>query len=244
MRIFAALSLAIAAPPAFAAALSPASGAQPSEAARSAAELAKLVHPIELAVATAAEGSDRYLVQAMLKQPAFADMEKQYPGIMATMYQAGRPFMLEVERRNAHKVQQVLAELYQAELSINDLGAIRRFFSTGTGQKIVRGMFNPVSVKHTADVIARDPEADVSAGVLAGIQERTARQMAATMTAEDEKNADEFLRSSAGAKMKALTPQVQARVAQVVNTEDPELQSQIDSAMLAAAERFMAAGKK
>ncbi len=244
MRFYAVASLLAAAPLAFVASAAPALTAQSSEAAQSAAELAKLVHPVELAVATAAEGADRYLVTEMLKQPEFAALEKQYPGIMAAMYQAGRPFMLQVERRNAGRAQQALAALYQAELTSAEIEAVRRFFSTATGQKIIRGMFNPAGIKDVAEVVARNPDADVGVGTLSAIQAQNAERLAATATAEDEKVAAEFMSSPVGVKMQKLVPAMQARMAEIVNEPHNDLQGEIDSAMEAAATRFIEAARK
>ncbi len=244
MRFLAALCLLAAAPIALSAAAAPASAGQAADAARSAAELAKLVHPIDLAVATAAEGADRYLLAEMLKQPNFADLEKQYPGIMAAMYQAGRPLMLEVERRNAGRVQEVLAAFYQAELTAAEIDAIRGFFSSATGQKITRGMFNPAGIKGVAEVVARDPEAPVAVDTLAAIQTQIAERMAASVTAEDTQIAARFMSTAAGAKMQDLVPRMQAKMAQIVNESHPDLQGQIDSAMETAAKRFIEAAAK
>ena len=242
MRILAAL--AIAASLTFAAAPAPAFSVQAADAGRSAAELAKLVHPIELSVASETEGSDRYLVQAMLKQPAMADLDRQYPGITAAMYQAGRPFMIEVARRGAQKVQRGLAALYQAELTLAEIEQARRFFSSATGQMIIRGMFDPAGVEDIAEAVARDPEADIEVQTLSNLQTETAQRMAATATAEDETAAAAFVNSPVGAKLQALRPRVQTLIARIANSEEPDLQQQMESAMNAAAERFMARSNK
>ena len=238
-----ALPLALAAPFAFAAAPAAAAVVQAAEPGQQARALAALVHPVELAVATATEGSDRYFVQAMLKNADIAALEKQHPGILEIMYKAARPFMIEAERRNAVKAQEMLTALYLKELAAEDLPTLHRFFASPTGQKVIRGMFNPKSIQHTAEAIAADPTGDVKAETLLVGQAQAVGRMAAGLTAEDEKVAAELLKTPTGARWHTLTPKVHAMMLDIVNADHPDLQVQVDAAMEAAATAFMASSK-
>lgn len=234
-----ALPLALAAPlaptPAAAAAL------EASDTARAAQALAELVHPLELAVATATEGSDRYFVASMIKNADVAALEKEYPGITEAMYRSARPFLIEAERRNAAKTQEMLAALYVRELNAADIATLQTFFTSPTGHKVIREMFNPIAVKHTAEAIAADPEADIKAETLIVGQAQAVGRMVAALTADDEKVAAALLETPAGKKWHALTPKVQAMSVELVNTDHPDIQAKVDAAMQTAADRFMAA---
>ena len=203
------------------------------------------MHSVEAAVAAATEGADRYLVRSMLEQqPDLAALERDHAGIVAAMYQAGRPLIIEIERRNAVKVQKTLAAIYQNELTVADMEAARRFFSSDTGKKILRGMFDPAAVKNMVEIAARNPEAKLEAQTLSRVQMQTALTMAAGLSEEDERNSAAFLATSSGTKMHALTPRVQAKVLEIVNSPDPDLQAQLESTMEAAALRFIERPKK
>lgn len=241
MRALLALSLALAAP--LLPVASPAAAAQAGDAEKQARALAQLVHPLELAVATATEGADRYFVASMVKNPDIAPMEKDYPGIMEVMYRAARPFLVEAERRNAKLAQDKLTALYLKELSVEDMGTLHRFFSSPTGQKIVRGMFDPAGIQHTTEAVAANPEADIKAETLIEGQAQAVGRMVAGMTPEDEKVAAALLRTPAGRNWHAMTPKVQAMMVELVNTDYPDIQAQVNAAMEAAANRVMAMAK-
>ena len=214
----------------------------PTPQADAAAALAREIHPIELAVATGVEGIDRFLVAAMLKQPEIAEMEKQHPGIVKAMYAAARPFMVEGERHNAVKVQEALAELYRSQFSVEEQRQLLAFYSSASGRKIVRGMFNVEALSNTMDAIASDPQSGITSETAIVTQAQALGHLAAVLTPEDEKAAADFMATAAGKKLNGLTGKVRALVLGIVNAENPQLQAKVNAAMGAVYEQYTKKG--
>jgi hypothetical protein len=172
------------------------------------------------------------LVQELLKDASFTEMEGAYPGLMTAFTDALRPIMREEVGRMLPQYRADLAALYADTLTVDEAGEALRFM-TGPAMTRFRAQINQ---SRTTNAIIRDVKAqqDVSAASLEADARSTALEAMLQMQSQEMKDINAFYRTPLGMKLAAINPRKLAIDQKWSNHLSPEAERMIEPAVFEA----------
>lgn len=180
---------------------------------------------------------------AMIAQnPELAEIEKQFPGALAHMFDAARP---EVERHIVASLPQLwtaIATLLSAELTSTEIEAARAFYSSPAGKRFKAAMLRNYDVTQEIAPLAKNLDAKLEPSMIRRGIEGGAQDAVAELSAEDKAALLRFGRTPAFAKIRTLNTRLLQISADWSNASDPEFEARMETLMAAAMEEFITAG--
>jgi len=182
--------------------------------------------------------------QVFAKDPQMAAIEKAYPGAAAALIAALAPVIREVTIAALPGMWRELAPIYAARLSATEIEQLLVFYRSRTGIRLIDAMgrgadystaLSRVVASGTSDI----SPADLRSGAAPGIAE-----VVRSASAEDGAAMVALTRTSAGAKLPAITQAVHERITQLANARDPETEKRIEALTVRTLQEHMARGGK
>lgn len=237
-----AILLAVAAPISVAA-QPPATAAADAEHEKIAGELTRVLNSEDLMRAQIGKMLDDTLPKTFAASPDFAAMEREHPGITRAVIEAMRPIILNGTLARRPALTARLTPIYSRPFTTAELRTLLDFYTSPAGQRVIKAMGEGADFSRLlSDMIANNGTATTE-GVRAGIQSGTA-EVIRTATPEDIRTMEALFATSLGAKMRAVSPQVQAQSIAWGNEPDPELDAQVESAVKDAITRYLGKPKQ
>jgi hypothetical protein len=203
-------------------------------------ELAALITPaedfIEREVRT---GRDGFIAVGTTEGEAKA-LEDEFPGIYADAWTALEPEMRRYAKQQHPQLVERLARLFEKLLTPTEMAAVRTFYVTPTGQRILRTMYQNLDVSPMVNQIIADPEAKLSAETIAATQRGARAKVEAETGPADLGALNALMKVVPLAKMTALGEGVQALTAEFANEEDAEFDARIEKIATDAMEQYIA----
>jgi hypothetical protein len=170
--------------------------------------------------------------QLYRSEPSFPKLEAAYPGLKQAMIAGVRPVMLKAARQARPLYRADLSALYQANLTTKEAREATAFVLSPEMQAFKASAERNMTYKNTTaaalqdkDVTTEEVQADVRIAANKTAGEVTPKQLAVLKA---------FFASPAGQKMRALAPQKNAIDTKWVNYSTPELEKEIELAMIDA----------
>lgn len=242
VSLIAALLLAAAAPISVAA-QAPASVAVDAEHEKIAGELTRVLNSEALMRAQIGKMLDDTLPKTFAASPDFAAMEREHPGITKAVIDAMRPIILNGTLSRSPALTARLTPIYARSFTTAELHTLLDFYTSPAGQRVIKAMGEGADFSRLlSDMIANDGTATTE-GLRAGVQSGAA-EVIRTATPDDIKTMEALFATSLGAKMRAVSPKVQAESVAWGNEPDPELDAQVESAVKDAITRYLGKPKQ
>ena len=201
--------------------------------------LAEVAPPRGLYVAREVETARRMLLGVLARDPDMAALEADHPGLSKAIWGAVEAETRTYAEASLAEYRALLAGVYDRRLSSAELRGLSRFYTTPTGQKIVRAMYQPASVDGLVGDLVRDPDGKISQKT-ANAMDRAARARAeSSVTAADAPALAELTRTISLAKLDSLGEEVTRVTLDWSNRPDPEFEARIERLMIEAVERFL-----
>jgi hypothetical protein len=179
------------------------------------------------------------LPNALNADASFSALEKEHPGISAAMIEAMRPIVVDGLIKTLPVAWERIGAVFAEELTAAELDQAIAFYASATGSRVLEGMtreadFSKVMQEMLAGKNGKVNEASlhwsVSAGAVKAVQQ---------LSPEDRRRLVDFGWSAAGAKLNATNRRVMAIVTAWSNEDHPEVDAQMEKAMIAVSEKFL-----
>ncbi|WP_144037722.1 hypothetical protein [Sphingopyxis sp. KK2] len=192
---------------------------------------------VMLEVSRAFEGDSLALVA---QNPELAEIEKQYPGALAHMFDAARP---EVERHivaSLPRLWSAIATLLSAELTSAEIEAARAYYASPSGKNLKAAMLRNYDVTQEIAPLAKNLDAKLEPSMIRRGIESGAQDAFGELSAADKAALMRFAGTPAFAKIRTLNQRLLQISADWSNTADPEFEARMATLMATAMEEFIA----
>ncbi|MCW3846940.1 DUF2059 domain-containing protein [Sphingomonas sp. LB-2] len=200
-------------------------------------QLAKLLNPEALTMAVLDRMLGDRTAQAMLADPDMKAMEERYPGILKAMVEAMKPILIRHLRQALPSMWDRLGTFFAAELSEEDLRAAIAFYGSPTGTRMIELMAEGLDLGPMIGTMASDGYV-VTEQNLSATARSAAVAVVGQLTPAQLQDADRFGRSPSGQRVLALRPRMMQIIADWSNAPSPEMDAEIEAAVIPVMERF------
>lgn len=206
-------------------------------------ELARLTNGEDVSNAQLRKMFSDTMPKALAANPDIAAMEKQYPGIIAAMLDAMRPLFAAHMAREMPRQWPVIGRIYAERMSVAELQATLAFYRSATGQRVIRLMSEESDFSVAINQAIADPDSKMSeSGLRAGVNSGIAA-LQRQLTPAEMADVTRFEASPAGLKLRAAIPVIQSAVVAMGNQPTPELDAQLEKAMIDVVQKFTGSPK-
>lgn len=202
--------------------------------------LSKLLQPRDVMLQALVGVVEKDVPAALARDPAAALMEHEYPGIIDAMMAAALPEITGPFEANLPSLWDRFADLYQERMTIDEIDAAYRFYSSPTGQKVVRTMHQSLDTRAILDDAMAGDSTAVSSEAIEQAQTGALAQFIATMTSEDRAALEALAKSPMIGKLQELGPEVQRLTMEFLNRPDPDGEARVQQVMHDAMTAFIA----
>jgi hypothetical protein len=237
--VLAAAALAGIAAPAFA--QSPAAVASQPDGERNAKalKLAQVVQRRELVIAQTVQVFDEQIVDSLLANPDLKKLDTDHPGIVAAMWEAAKPILIEDLGNSLPDLWNALAAVYAKGLTSGQIDAVTVFFESPVGQKFLVGMNSRVDIDPMIRDALRPGGGEIGRGAYLQSIDGAAKSTFEAMSPAEREALGRFFLSAPGAAFARLGPEATRVGVEWMNRSDPESDARVDAAMEAAMEKFL-----
>ena len=212
-----------------------ASQAQPG--AEAAFKLATLVVPDDLADIEVRRAREA-IYAGFRADEGLVELENEYPGLHDAMWHAVEPILRDYSAKSGPGLVARLRDLYAARLSREEIDAFIAFYSTPTGKRLIRTVYE--NADYAPFVEAGLADRATTAEDIGRVQQSARAAVAESLTEADRAALEELVRSISLTKANALSAEIRQITADWLNEPDPEMDALIEEAVVSAAERHMA----
>lgn len=195
-------------------------------------QLARIVDSEELTRAQLDKLLNDTMPKTLASDPAFVAMEKEHPGITHAMIEAMRPIIVDESIRRLPVLWARLENIFARSFTAAELKTLIDFYASPTGVRVIKAMGEGSDFSRMLGTMVANDKANVTADDLrAGVQAGAA-EVIRTATPEDIKAMEALMATSAGQKMRAVTPQIQAEAVAWGNEPSPETTAKVQKAVV------------
>ncbi len=133
-----------------------------------------------------------------------------------------------------------VADVMAARLTNGDMTALEAFYRSATGRKMIAGAAGGIDMQPFFSDIAANPDRKVDGDDLDQVQSAAIKGAIAVVDADDMAALEALNASGAGAKLIALTPELEKIMLEQANRPDPALEARMQAAMTKAVEAHIA----
>ena len=173
---------------------------------------------------------DTMMTEMLRSDPAFAEMESDYPGLSQAMKTALRPIMLRVAFATLPLYRADLSQMYQDNLTTGEAREVTAMLRTPEWRRFREKALANTDYKSTVGAMLREEDASIAS---AGADRRsTARRMADDLTPAELNAIKTFFSSPLGRKFAALNAKKQAIELKWFNYEPPGMEQEVTTTIL------------
>jgi hypothetical protein len=182
--------------------------------------------------------AERAIVAIPQNDPEAKELEAQYPGIHAAMWSASKTELTRQMEADLPNLWSRLENVYMAELTESEIGALTHFYRTPTGQRMIKGLYENVDL---TDAVATMAGTADDAKVERAVDEASeaARRKTVAQLQANPADLQALVAVVSVDRMKSVGAKVQQAMSDWFNADDSEGQKKIEAIMTAAAERYI-----
>ena len=203
-------------------------------------ELAELLNGGEVARLQYDKLFNETMPRSMGENPALAAVEKQHPGAIAYVVAAARPVVEKAMNDRAPLLYDRLAQIYATNLTEAELQEMLVFYRSPAGIWLVRQVAQGMDMSALFNRAMADPDTKVTSGDMVSAQQGAVISTFPNMPAEHRAALMRLGTRPVLAKLGRINPLLAAAAAQWANDAPPELQTQVNNAMIGAMQRYVA----
>jgi hypothetical protein len=147
-----------------------------------------------------------WLAVLLRSYPYFAELEEAHAGLIDHLVQTAQPAFVEIYRASLPGYESELAELFDENLSDEEIGQAIAFFETPTGLLILETQ-TEINLIHWLSGIPDDPETGPNDPIMRRALLQAQRTLA-ELPRDEQIYIGEFYRSAAGRKLTELQPRI------------------------------------
>ena len=176
----------------------------------------------------------------MGENPNLAPVEKQHPGAIAYVIAAARPVIEKAMNDRAPLLYDRLAQIYATNLTEAELQEMLAFYRSPAGIWLIRQVAQGMDMSALFNRAMADPDTKVTSGDVVSAQQDAVISSFPQMPAEHRAAMMRLATRPALAKLGRINPLLAAAAAEWANGAPPELQTQVNNAMIGAMQRYVA----
>lgn len=201
-------------------------------------ELAKLLNPEAPIMAALDKAFGESLPAMLLADPQMKEMEARYPGLATAMADAMRPILLGYLRESVPVLWDRTAVIY-SELSEADLRVLIAFYRSPTGARIIELMSSGAELGPMLEAMMADDARETTGQALTATTRQAANAAVRKLTPAQVQEAARFAQTPAARRAIALQPRMAAMMAEWANNPSPEVQAEMEAAIVPVVEHFI-----
>ncbi len=205
-----------------------------------AAELARIVAPIEIMLPAELEQARKVIVTLPTVDEDARQLEQDYPGLYAALWTAVEPEMRRATAASYPGYWAALEQIYVARLTENEAQAVMTFFKSPTGQKLIRNMYGNFDAAPMVAEMVKSENYTIDEQQMKAATDAARAKAVSQIGQEDQADLWILVESIDLEKFKALGAETQKVTLAWVNQEDPEGDAMIGSIMEEAMQQYMA----
>ena len=202
-------------------------------------ELARIMTPLEDYMAREIRMARQAFLAVSATDPDAKALETDYPGLYAYTWKALEPELRRYTSQSHPALLRRLAQIYQRHLNPAERQALRTFYLTPTGRRVLHTMYYETDATPMVDELVANPEAKISAGSLAAVQRNGEAKVMAGFGPADEEAGRALMRGVPAAKFQTVSEAVAALTLELANQADPVWDAKAEKLTLKAMKRFM-----
>jgi hypothetical protein len=240
MRVLgAALLLVLAAAPSSGSAQAQPAGQEETRA--DARALAELVSPAELYMGKELAVARQAFFAGLESDPDSKALEAEHPGISKALWAAVEPELRKSLLADLPGYRGVLARVYQQRLTAAEIAALRTFYATDVGRRLIRTMLTGLDAQPMIDEMIADPDGGISMQAATASIDAAKKKAVGQITDKDAPALMQLQRSMDLKKMNAVGVEIRRATLEWANAPDPELDALMEKTISEAARRFFEA---
>lgn len=177
------------------------------------------------------------------KNPEEAAVYARNPGLLEAIGDAGRPIVRKHFEASVPVRQERFARFYAEKFSAQELDQLVSFYASPTGAKVIASMYSGVNLPQLLETIDAHKDGSLTAKDVSELNGSATKQLPDQFDADDWKALFIFATTPVHAKLQKLAPEFHQLVADVENEPDPAMDAELDKAVEAAVETYMARRK-
>ena len=209
-----------------------------------AAMLAEIASPPDLYLSREMDGARRTFLGALELDPEMKAFEADHPGVSQALWDALAPEFRRESIEGLPQFRELLAGVYRRRLTGTQMQAMRTFFATSSGQKIIRAIYAPVNVEPFIADLMKNPDGKVSAQTVDALQQEAKSKAGSAVTEADAAALAALGRVVSLPILEATGADLKATLLEWINRPDAEFDARIDQLLSAAVDRFLAGEAK
>lgn len=202
--------------------------------------LAEVLNPADLVVAVEMRSFDEQLIPGLRKQPEFLALEAEYPGLIDFLARDMRPLIEHYSKMNAPKAQKRMGLFFAQRLTIPELTNLLSFYTSPTGQKLVRAVMTNISMETIVEEVIADPDAPTSLDAINNAYEPALKALPSAMDASDKAALVAFMQRPVFAKLRTLGPAMRRLQQAMINEPDPDFERLVQERVDTGIAQFIA----
>lgn len=203
--------------------------------------LAELVSPADLFVEKEVAVARQAFFAGLESDPDSKALEADHPGISKALWTAAEPELRKSLVADVPEYRAVLARVYQQRLSAAEIAALRTFYATEVGRKLVRSMLTGLDAQPMIDELIANPDAGISMQAATASIDAAKKKAVGQITDKDVPALMQLQRSMDLKKMNEVGVEIRRATLEWANAPDPEMDALLEKTISEAAERFFEA---
>lgn len=201
--------------------------------------LATVLNPEDLMVAAEKRGFEEELIPALRKHEDYVALEAKYPGIIDEVAMRMRPLLEEYGRASMPQRLQQMGLFFAQRFSRVELEDMLAFYTSPTGQRLIRAMFANASMQGIVDEAIADPEQQTSIDAVNQIFASSLNALPKALIESDRPVLRELMRKPWFARIRAVAPEMRQLQQQMINEPDPAFEGRLDQVITETIENFI-----
>ena len=204
-----------------------------------AAAIAAALLPKDIMIGLSVEWARRAVLMLPEQDPDSKALEAEYPGIHKAMWAAGELEMRRYSEEQLPVLRARVAQVISARFTAVEREAVRRFYDSPTGRKLIRSMYAGVDLAPALSAAIKADDYKLSESSIRTAEEKATQQAVQSLTKEDEPVLTALALTIPLAKLKSMGDEVRAVTMAWANAEDPQFDARLGKLMEEAVARFI-----
>jgi hypothetical protein len=207
-------------------------------------ELARLMSPRDLLIQMELREFDKHYVPTLQANSEMKPLEDEHPGLFKEMHRVSRPIVEKVMGKSVDQLHVKASVLFAAQMTPAEIAELVTFYRSDSGRAILTKMSASVDTKAIYDKALASSDATVTAADIAAQTNAAATQAAKTLSDVEKADLKTMMTRPAFWKLAKLQPELRTMMAKVFNAPDPEMDAEIETAVIGVFEKFVGPSAK
>ena len=193
-----------------------------------AARLAALMAPREVLIDGEMRQFDLHFRNSLLNGKSIEEADGDYPGLTDAIVTAARPLVAKAADRSLTEMHAKVARLIQGKLTPAEITELQKFYTSGVGSTIVRGMIESADAGDIYKQAVEDPDAPVTDRQISAQIRSAATKATGNLSDADRLALLEFMKQPVFPKLAGMQVAIRQIAVEAHNRSDPELEAEMD----------------